>query len=68
MEETMKIKFEDGSSLEIMPKQDNDKILDIVMYGIKDLHTITMAYAQINVEQAYKIIEFIKEWADKNNK
>jgi len=68
MEETMKIKFEDGSSLEIMPRQDDIKLLDIAMYGIKDLHTITMAYAQINVEQAYKIIEFIKEWADKNNK
>jgi hypothetical protein len=68
MEDTIKISFEDGSSLEIMPKQDNSKLLDLIMYGIKDIKTVTMTYAQINADQAYKIAEFIKNWADKQTK
>jgi hypothetical protein len=60
----MRITFDDGSFIEFIPS-DKERVITIIMCGIKDYKKLTMSASDLNEEQIDKLVEFVSEWKKK---
>lgn len=61
----MKIVFDkDNSFIELFPTDDGK--VSFVMCGRKSYKEVTMASAELSPTQVHELVEFLKDWLEKN--
>lgn len=62
----MKIEFEDGSFMELVPSIQNKNKMTFVICGLKDYKQLTMSYSDIEADKVEDIVKFLSNWLEEN--